>query len=237
MGQPHEMIDLRDGSAGPAHTRAFYALKELQPGRSLDMLTAEPPEVLMQSLNQQLRYRIYWETVAAGVGYWRVRVRHRDDVEPTGVMDILLRDHERLDRLFAQILTHANAGAAHAIAPLLQEYSLGLRRHIHVENDVLAPALPVPRDSAGSDPVSVMLREHDSLLEQLRIVMSLLQDDTPDAGALAPFMALLSATLAKHEAREEQNLFPLWDALHKRMGDPRLPVRVKAILSGAEDAL
>ena len=237
MGQVHEMIDLRDASAGPDHTRAFYALRELHRGQVVDLLIAEPPETLMRSLSQQLRYRIHWETVAAGADYWRVRVRHRDDVEPAGVMDVLMRDHERLDRLFAQALQHVNANAVDSARPLLEDYGLSLRRHIHVENDILAPGLPVPRDGTGTDPVSVMLREHDSILEQLHIIGSLLEDPAFDAGTLAAFMALLSATLAKHEAREEQNLFPLWDTLYRHSGAPGLLARVKAVLAGAEDGV
>jgi hypothetical protein len=33
----------------------------------------------------------------------------------------------------------------------------------------------------------------------------------PEAWEVEPFVAILSGTLAKHEHREEANLFPIWE--------------------------
>jgi hypothetical protein len=47
----------------------------------------------------------------------------------------------------------------------------------------------------------------------------------PDAWEVEPLVAILSGTLAKHEHREEQGLFPAWSA------------RLAARPSGERDAL
>ena len=84
-----------------------------------------------------------------------------------------------------------------------------------------------------------MLREHDELLAQLNVVEGCFAEapagQAPEPWEIEPFVAILSGTLAKHEYREESQLFPLWaggllrgppgegDALHKA---------VRALLEG-----
>jgi hypothetical protein len=55
-----------------------------------------------------------------------------------------------------------------------------------------------------------MLGEHDEILVQLREVESALAGGAAEAWEVEPFVAILSGTLAKHEHREESNLFPRW---------------------------
>jgi len=55
-----------------------------------------------------------------------------------------------------------------------------------------------------------MLREHDELLAQLEEVEVALGEGVPEPWEVEPFIAILSGTLAKHEHREESNLFPRW---------------------------
>ncbi|WP_028491119.1 hemerythrin domain-containing protein [Thioalkalivibrio sp. ALE19] len=202
-------LDLR-GLGDHAHTRAYYTLRELGAGQTFDVLVEEEPELLMAAVAQQLRHAIHWETVEAGPPLWTLRVRRRDDTEPVDLVDLLTRDHLRIDRLFASALHRVNAGDAEGAAPAFHAYVAGLRRHVHVENELIVPLLDLPRHPRGDDPTSIMLREHEELLDQTAMLEHEFTEGVDEPWAIAPFFALISGGLAKHEGREEQNLFPHW---------------------------
>lgn len=239
MGITPFLLDGHHEDPMALHIRTFYRVRDIRPGDEVTLTTAEDPTYMMESLGLQTRHRIRWQVEHLGVEGWRVQIRHRDDGEANNLRILLGSDHERLDRLFAQALDYVNAGDVAAAAPLAMRHMLGLRRHVHVENDVLAVAFDLPRDIARRDPVSIMLDEHARILEQVDILASLFADGLPEAGEAAPFFALLSAALAKHEGREEQNLFPVWDSAlrihHAGKDAEALMARVKGILAGSED--
>jgi uncharacterized protein (DUF2249 family) len=240
MDDVPEVIDLRDLGELSAHGAAFHHLTELRPGTTLDLVLDEEPSVLLQSLNQQLRHHVHWEIVEAGPPAWRVRVCHREDVPPGTPTDLLMRDHERLNRLFVLALQHVNAGRVAEAEPVLQEFSLGLRRHVHAENDILAPAFVAPRDTEGADPTSTMLREHEQIVELLQSISFCFVDGRALGGDLEPQLALLSGILVKHEACEEETLFPQWETAIAKAPEGRrddLLRIITAVLQGQDDYL
>src|SRR5690554_170750 len=97
-------IDLRARGELPAHTYAFYRLRELRAGETAELVAEEEPAMTLEAVSLNLRHRIHWELLEAGPPLWRVRVAPREDVEATTLMDVLQRDHERVDRLFASAL-------------------------------------------------------------------------------------------------------------------------------------
>jgi uncharacterized protein (DUF2249 family) len=230
-----ETLDLRDEADSRLALAALGALRELRPGGELRVITREDPTLLLESLNLQLRDALRWE-LGARAAYWEASVRLAEDAAPRDVLDTLRRDHRRLDGLLARALRRLNAGDVAGARPLLDDFSTGLRRHARAENELLAPALG-PRPVV--EPLEIMLREHDELLLQLDAVESCFAEapagQPPEAWEIEPFVAILSGTLAKHEYREESQLFPLWaggllrrpqgegDALHKA---------VRALLEG-----
>ncbi len=209
-------VDLRQRGDLAAHSYAYYMLRTLEPGQVCELIADEDPRLLMDGVSLQLRGRIHWELVEEGPPLWKVRVRPRDDTPAGSLTDLLSRDHERLDRLFAHALACVNRTDVAAAQPYMHAFGAGIRRHLRVENEVLAPAFVAPRDPLGADPTSTMLREHDQILEQVAMIETCLEDaaaagDGEPLNEAVTFMALLSGTLAKHEHREEQNLFPHWD--------------------------
>lgn len=204
-------IDLRSEAPGRVQTAAFYAVRELQPGESVALLTAASPELMMASLGLQLRDAIAWEIAREASG-WRTVVRCRSDTAPSGVIDLLVRDHRRLDELLAVALRRVNAQDLAGARPLVAAFAAGLAAHLRVENELLAPRLPARAAAGEEDPAAVMLREHDELVVQLRAVEDALAEAAPEAWEVEPFVAILAGTLAKHEHREESNLFPRWQA-------------------------
>ena len=119
-----------------------------------------------------------------------------------------------------------------------QLFSMGLTRHVYAENNLLAPSFEAPRNAAGDDPTSIMLREHEEILGQVSMIEDAFAQDA-GAGDLEPLLALLSGQMAKHEAREELNLFPHWRAALQRApagSETQLVRRLKAVLNGQDVA-
>ena len=81
-------LDLRATAPSRVRTTAFYAVRGLEPGRALGLLTADAPGLLIESLNLQLRDLLAWEIqpIESGV---RTRVMLRAETEPTDVIDLL----------------------------------------------------------------------------------------------------------------------------------------------------
>jgi hypothetical protein len=211
-----DLVDLRPEPPGRVQTAAFYAVRDLAPGASVVLLTAASPELMMASLGLQLRNAIAWE-IARDPSGWRTVVRRRAETAPTGVIDLLVRDHHRLDELLAAALRRVNAQDLAGARPLVAAFAAGLAAHIRVENELLAPRLPAGIAADVADPAGIMLREHDEILEQLRAVEAALAEAAPEAWDVEPFVAILSGTLAKHEHREESNLFPRWQGALERL--------------------
>lgn len=228
-------LDLRQEAPGTAQLAAIAAVRELPRGHRLVLISAEPPGLLMQSLNVYFRNDLAWEDREVAPGTWRCEVRHRADTAATDVLDLLTRDHKRLDELFARALQLVNAGRVEAAAPLMAEFGEGLRRHVRAENDLLVPAFASRREGGGEDPVAIMLREHEEILSQLGLIEFYFEEGVPAAGEVAAFCAILSGTLAKHEHREETLLFPVWNSLLRGWVDSEGAVlldRVQAVLDG-----
>jgi hypothetical protein len=225
MQRVPEHIDL---TAEPESRRGLVALaavRGLTSGRAIVLRTSEDPGLLMESLNVQLRGALHWESAPSDRG-WETLVRRAEDVPATDVVGLLVRDHRRLDELLAKALRRLNSGDTAAARPLLDAFADGLRRHARAEDEVVARALG---PEAGFAPLETMLREHEELLVQLDAVEQCLVEAPagalPDAWEVEPLVAILSGTLAKHEHREEQGLFPAWSA------------RLAARPSGERDAL
>lgn len=217
MNAQENTVDLCNIAASRLQTAALLAVRDLQRGETVHLLLREEPSLMLQSLNLQLRHILSWQISAEETGKWRVLIRHREDVAPRDLMDILSRDHQRLDELFGLSLQRVNAGKISEAAPLVMEFAAGLKRHIQVENDILAPSFRIP----DAEPVAIMLHEHDDILAQTAHIESLFAGEEPVQGwEVSPFLAILSGVLAKHEHREEQNLFPQWD-IALRMAAPQ----------------
>lgn len=200
---------------GRVQSAAFYAVKGLERGRTVVLVTEHDPALMMASLDLQLRHNLAWTSTEAD-GKWRVEVRHRDDTAPRDVMDVLERDHKRLDGLFVHALQRLNRDDP-AATQVLRGFAAALRQHIRAEDEILTPAL----GPDGSGTLAIMLREHGEILGQLAVIEECLAANPVDAGETAAFSAILSGTLAKHEHREESNLFPRWRARLAQLPETR----------------
>lgn len=211
------ILDLRDTGGLAPHSYAFYALRELRRGEAVRLLVPDEPRLLMESVALQLRQGIHWRLLEAGPPLWTVEVRRREDVEASDLIDLLTRDHLRIDRLLAEALHSANRGDAEAALSPFRRFAACLRQHLAAENEIIAPRFDLPRSPRGDDPTSIMLREHEEIEQQVVMIEETVDEGAADAATLATFFALLSGQLAKHEGREENNLFPHWERLLKNL--------------------
>lgn len=79
-----------------------------------------------------------------------------------------------------------------------------------------------------------MRREHAEIAVQLQLIEDSLRAVDAGPGETSTYCAILSGTLAKHEHREEQNLFPRWRVALARRGEEEasaLLERVKSLLA------
>lgn len=232
MPESPRIVDLCHEPASRVQGAAFYALKDLARGERVLLVVAQEPSLMMQSLDLQLRHKLAWDCVEAD-GCWRVEVCHRDDAAPRDVIELLARDHRRLDAMFVRAQQALNRNDAAGAAPLLRAFADALRRHMQSEDAVLAPVLAVA--GGGDSPLAIMLREHDELRAQLAAIEECLAADPQQPGEIGAFCAILSGTLAKHEHREESKLFPLWRGQLARLPTAQqeaLLARVEGVLGG-----
>lgn len=208
---PDKIHDLRGERSANLTGAALERVRVVRPGVAVTLLLSANPGLLMASLNLQLRENLHWDVVEAD-GAWRVTVRHREDAAPADVLALLAADHKHIDGLLARALSLLNRGDATAAVPLLREFAAVLKRHVAFEDGELAASLGAER-AVADEPPAVMLREHREIAQQLALVDEVLAAEPVDGAELAVYCAILSGTLAKHEYREEHNLFPLWRAL------------------------
>lgn len=174
---------------------------------NVHLIFQQDPTILLHSLNLQWRRALHWQLYQDDSQRWHAIIQRREHVTPQSILDRLSRDHQRLDRLFGLTLQQINEGNITASFPYIHEFSIRLQRHINVENNMLAPAFHIP----NPEPVEIMLREHDDILAQIAHIEVLYGHELPNGTEIGAFLSILSGGLAKHEYREEENLFPQWD--------------------------
>ena len=207
MKRDERVVDLRTTESVSLQAEAYAALRELRRGESAVLLMHEHPGLTMKSLDIGLRHKFAWTIIQEKAG-WRVDVRHIVDAVPRDVMELLSAAHQHLDALMVQVLRLVNSGEIGAAGPVLRQFSGALRRHIRAEDELLTPFFRAPQVPA--EPIEIMLREHREITQQLGVIDESLAAAEPDATELGAFCAILSGSLAKHEHREETNVFSAW---------------------------
>lgn len=128
------------------------------------------------------------------------------------LLELLTREHERLDGLLTQALQLVNRHQLAKALPYFIDFAAGIRLHVQVEKKLFSEWLPLPPDSAGATSVSAALRDHEEILCRLALIGNCYGGGAPIAEDVSACMAGLSEIMAKHERREENELFPVWGA-------------------------
>lgn len=223
------VVDLR-GRTRSDQADLYRQVHELPYGSVIQLVLDENPQILLESLRLHVHGRIAWEFLEEGDPDWRVRIAPRTDYAPRTVGTLLSRDHERLDALLSKALEAANADDGDTLREAFPPFAQGIRRHIQVEDELLVPVLGA-KSGPPDGPIETMQREHQDILAQVELIESQLED--APASEIATYLGLLSGTLAKHESREENHIFPAWDIALSRAGtgaEKRMVADAQAIL-------
>lgn len=148
----------------------------------------------------------------------------------TTIACVMGADHHRLHDLWRDFVRGVEICRIDDLSSRLGEFTLGLYRHIAIEEAMLFPLLEAQTEMKLAGPTSVMRREHrriEVMLDRLsRLVVATRQyatilqgfDGEPDEP---------SALLANHDSEEQAILYPFMD----RVFDP---VERRELLSAAQ---
>ncbi|WP_413436571.1 hemerythrin domain-containing protein [Sulfuriferula sp. GW1] len=216
MTADNHFCDLTGHASSQLQTSVFYEIKDMARGETVTFLFAEDPAIILHSLNLQLRNNLRWELSEDPGQHWRAVIHRAEDVPPVDVLDMLKRDHKRLDAMFSQVIHLTDNGQLEMAHGLMRAFTEGLRKHLRVEHDLLARAIRTPPNAQGFDPSAAMMQEHDEILNQSVMIEAGFEEADASSASIGPLLAILAGYLSKHEQREEATLFPVWTgALNK----------------------
>jgi len=226
-------LDLSAAPPGHAGGLALSALQAMAADTRLRLRTREDPELLLRSANLHLHYRLGWTTCRIDAGTWEAVVALLDDRSAPDPVDALLRDHRWFDRTLAEVMRALEAGAGGEARAGLDAFVARLRRHVAVEDEMLAPACGAGSPGVPDSPLETMLSEHRDILAHVQSLRDSIAAAGGDLFEPCVLCGMLSGLVAKHEHREEANLFPLWRVALSRLAPPeraQLCARVAAKL-------
>lgn len=122
------------------------------------------------------------------------------------VSDLLGEHHRKLDAVFDRASSLAGAGDFRTAADLFAGFDRELRRHIHVEEEMLFPAFE-RATGMTSGPTVVMRMEHARIKELLEEIGQALASSESMERPAAELLEVLGA----HNGKEETILYPMSD--------------------------
>lgn len=135
-------------------------------------------------------------------------------------------DHDRLDKLLANVADLAQKGDAKHVERQLAHYERGMRRHMRIEEQILDQLYAFDRTGATKSPTQTLQAEHGEIARQL--------DEMHQAGAAHDLGKLnakavgLQAHIAGRHARQQTELYPLVDSLLGAAEAQKLITRLRA---------
>ena len=119
-------------------------------------------------------------------------------------------DHDRLDEVLRSVSVAVESDCFGEAAARYEEFTLGLLRHIRIEEELLFPVFEA-RSGMANGPTDVMRDEHKQVRTALGLMRRGLQQS--DAAAFGDGRRFLETVLPDHNAKEEHILYPTLDLL------------------------
>jgi uncharacterized protein (DUF2249 family)/hemerythrin superfamily protein len=207
------MLDARGLSADEITAEVLLRLDALLPGERFVLVASDRGFELLRKLQAERAGLFEWSPLESGPPVWRTEIARRE--APRGskrnVLEALAWDHDRLDALEQAAFRLRASGDFPSAFDLYAEFSVGLRRHIGFEEDLLFPAFEAASGmppTAG--PTAVMRSEHREILDLLDRIASGMGDAAAD---VEPLRARFHAVLGDHNLKEEHVLYPGTDEM------------------------
>ena len=205
-------LNLRTIPPHEKEKKFFETFSGLEPGGSFIITDSLEPGWLLEMLQEDLPGEFDWWPLQQGPRTWRVIVARRMVQNPDRtITEYFQSDHRRLETIYKKFGDAVHEERWDDARSAFVEFSLGLRRHIKAEEEILFPAFEEKTGMSDAGPTFVMRMEHKDIFELFdQITGSAEKDDGPETTRLA---SALTNLLADHNMKEEQILYPESDAL------------------------
>ena len=227
------VLDARALAPAAASAEALSRFDALSPGERFVLVAPDRGFELLRRLQAERAGLFEWSPLESGPPAWRTEIARRQ--APVGskrsVLEALAWDHDRLDALEEAAFRVRKAGDLQAAFDLYTEFSVGLRRHIGFEEDVLFPAFESASGMpATAGPTAVMRAEHREIQDLLDGIASGIGDAAADVDGLR---SRFHAVLGDHNLKEEHVLYPGADDLLGPENADRLVRQIQSYGIGA----
>ncbi len=205
------VLDVRPLTPPERHPGIFNSFKGLAPGDSFVLVNDHDPRPLLYQFQNEFDGEFEWWPLERGPVAWRVRiVKRRTKAVERDVTDYMQEDHRRLDTIFNDFQEAFKEERWDEALDAFKEFDMGLRRHIQGEEEVLFPLFEEKTGMIDAGPTFVMRMEHTDIRDFLEKIMNATKAKDREAAAEATDM--LTNTLADHNMKEEQILYPESDS-------------------------
>lgn len=205
------ILDVRPLSPKERHPGIFNTFKGLEPGDSFILINDHEPRPLLYQFQNEFDGEFEWWPLECGPEAWRVQIVKRETkAVEREVTDYMQDDHHRLDKILATFQDAYKGGKWADALFAFNEFDLGLRRHIRGEEEVLFPLFEQKTGMTDAGPTFVMRMEHTDIRDFLDKIKAATEAEDSEAAAGATQMLL--NTLADHNMKEEQILYPESDS-------------------------
>jgi uncharacterized protein (DUF2249 family)/hemerythrin-like domain-containing protein len=201
------IIDVRQLPDADYCRTILDAFDFLAPGESLVVVRSAEPRELLRRLQADRKGLFEWSPLESGPSGFRTEVTRRaaERGARRDVTEALAWDHDRLDALEQRAFELFAIGDARGAQAAWSEFTVGLRRHIRFEEEILFPTFEGKMGlPASGGPTGVMRVEHREIERLIEAIGRALGGD----GAALPLRADLHELLGAHNLKEERVLYP-----------------------------
>ncbi|HBG45745.1 MAG TPA: hemerythrin [Deltaproteobacteria bacterium] len=205
------ILDVRQMVPRDRHSRIFETYNNLKPGESFILVNDHEPKPLLYQFQVEHDGEFDWWPLEQGPQAWRVSIVKlaAPSVNRT-ITDYLQTDHRRLDEIFERFHSAVREGRWDDASTDFREFSLGLKRHIRIEEDILFPVFEEKTGMRDAGPTFVMRMEHKDIQALLDSILS--STDGHDAAGVKNGSSSLTGVLLDHNMKEEHILYPESDS-------------------------
>ncbi len=200
-------LNLRTIPPHEKEKKFFETFSGLEPGGSFIITDSLEPGWLLEMLQEDLPGEFDWWPLQQGPRTWRVTVARRMEQNPDRtITEYFQSDHRRLEAIYKKFSDAVHEERWDDAKGAFCEFSLGLKRHIATEEEILFPAFEEKTGMRDAGPTFVMRMEHKDIHELLDAITALTEKgDGPETTVKASALTVL---LADHNMKEEQILYP-----------------------------
>lgn len=204
-------LDVRDMAPRERHPKIFDTFKALKQGEHFVLVNDHEPKPLLYQFQAEYEGQFEWWPLEQGPQVWRVAVaRRKTEGEARTVTDYMQGDHRRLDAIFERFSAAVKEERWEEASKDFRVFSLGLKRHIRAEEDILFPLFEKKTGMYEAGPTVVMKMEHKEIKDILDRILN--KTDGKDSTGISEGTYALVNILADHNMKEEHILYPESDA-------------------------